>query len=630
MKTRNPDNQEFVIAENQTAKMTIVLEEDNSMTANFAAEELSRYLTMMTGAEFPVSRGPASGNNGLIILRKRKASGNPRNDGYAIQTRKGNLYLLGDNDRGLLYGVYAFLESLGARWFEPGTAGEDIPLHSTLTIPKLNISDKPAFDVRGFTVTACGPVCPQVGLTFGELTEGQLTDLIDWTAKQKQNYISFLSSRIEVEARGWMPMVARETRKRGLILALGGHSWVNAPYGLGENWHEDPENLAYIAMLDGERKMPAALTQEFTAHARTQLCASNEKGVEKVVANAMKYIEDNPHVDALAMFAADNKNHWCECAECLKLSPTDLYMTFIKRLAEELKKRHPEKILIPAAYLETTVPPDKVDLSGTPDNVVTLFCRHSCVEHPLNAKECSSGGPPVFDFPRNQVNIPQGHNNDWFNAALNGWRERSQGPICVLDYSHWMVMGTSRYGDLLFPDPNTLQADLRYYQDLGVTGHVSVIHPLFSWPNALDAFLLAKLNWNPDLNLEETTRDYVDSFHKESNGRINSIISELRERLDRGSATKEDIDVITDYWAELKTFRPRDVKAKERAKRLALYLEYLLIRKRFNHLRQFEDRRSDATACLRELFNFYCRNQHRLQPYFEIIDLVVKKNFEFN
>ncbi len=632
--------QEFIIAENRVAKAAVVLEANPSLTMRFAAEELSGYLARITGGEFPVAQAEYSPEaSGLIILGGPRTAGahgiilpggSDRIDSYNFQIQNSNLLLLGNNDRGLLFCVYSFLEHLGVRWFEPGPDGEDLPESPSLKVEPVNVSDVPAFEYRGFTVTACGPVCPQVGLTIGEITEHKIVDFIDWTAKKKQNYISFLSSRIEIESRGWIPVISSEMKKRGLMLGIGGHSWVNAPYGLGDNWHEDPENMQYIAMRDGERKMPVTLNQEMTAHARTQLCVSNEAGVQKVIDNAIGYIKQNPHIDVLAMFAADCMNHWCECEECMKESPSDLYIKFISRLSEVMRRECPEKLLQFAAYIDVLFPPEKRNLSPETDNTTMLFCRLSCAEHTLEDEECTESEPLNFNFPRNKIEIPQGHSNKWFNVVLKGWLKNYNGKICILDYSHWLQLRVARHGDLLFPNPEILQADLRYYKKLGLAGHISVIHPLFSWPNALDMSLLAELNWNPDINLEKTVESYLRGFYR-SGGEPVKILSELRYILGSQTAGESTIKTIEDYRDTLKKLRSsaENEKIRERLRRFNLYLDYLLLRKRFNYLKTLEDRKREATICLRELFNFYTANQSAIQPYFEIIDLIVKKNFEF-
>jgi hypothetical protein len=143
-------------------------------------------------------------------------------------------------------------------------------------------------------------------------------------------------------------------------------------------------------------------------------------------------------------------------------------------------------------------------------------------------------------------------------------------------------------------------------------------------------YLLAELNWDPDIDLGKTAGDYNRDFYG-SGEEPGSIISELRAILDSEKADENVIGVLETFRDKLKEL---EIKAdndnkKECLERFVLYLEYLLLRKQFNYLKTREDCKQQATACLRRLFNFYNENQSKIQPYYEIIDLIVKKNFEF-
>ena len=169
-----------------------------------------------------------------------------------------------------------------------------------------------------------------------------------------------MSSRIEIESRGWMPSVSREMKKRSLMLNIGGHSWVNAPYGLGDNWYEEPENMDYIAEIDGRRQMPTGLTQEMTAHARTQLCVSSKEGVKKSDRQHDRLSGKEPaNRCAVIVRRRQHKPLVRMQALACRIALPDLYLDFIFELGKELKKRCPGKMLQFAAYLDTMVPARK-------------------------------------------------------------------------------------------------------------------------------------------------------------------------------------------------------------------------------------------------------------------------------
>lgn len=62
---------------------------------------------------------------------------NLKNDGYILKTVGERLFILGQNDRGNLYGVYGLLENkLGCRFFTASL--ERVPAKETVTLEELD------------------------------------------------------------------------------------------------------------------------------------------------------------------------------------------------------------------------------------------------------------------------------------------------------------------------------------------------------------------------------------------------------------------------------------------------------------------------------------------------------------
>ena len=55
------------------------------------------------------------------------------------------------DDAGTLNAVYEFLRNLGVRWFAPGELGEVVPQQATIALPNVNKTVKPDFGMRRFT-----------------------------------------------------------------------------------------------------------------------------------------------------------------------------------------------------------------------------------------------------------------------------------------------------------------------------------------------------------------------------------------------------------------------------------------------------------------------------------------------
>ena len=105
----------MILTKNHTAHCRIILPERCDEVTRYAAEELSKYLGEITGADFPIGKEPSREGDILVGFDH----GDLPEEGYRYHTAGGHLHFLGKG-RGLLYGVYAFLEEeLGIRFFTP-------------------------------------------------------------------------------------------------------------------------------------------------------------------------------------------------------------------------------------------------------------------------------------------------------------------------------------------------------------------------------------------------------------------------------------------------------------------------------------------------------------------------------
>ena len=126
----------------------------------FAAEELTRYYTAMTGEILlrylekttdasPIYLGSPQwieNMTGLSAPVERL-----RYDGYWICVSKNQIIISGKEPRSVLYGVYRLLEDAGCQWMFPGAQGEIIPQHPALPFAEGEIIDNPDFEIRAST-----------------------------------------------------------------------------------------------------------------------------------------------------------------------------------------------------------------------------------------------------------------------------------------------------------------------------------------------------------------------------------------------------------------------------------------------------------------------------------------------
>ena len=123
-------------------------------TMNFAASELRSYLKKATGIELKVVKDDALEGEYEILLGecdRKETEGidfeSLGEEAYAIQTKGNDLLIEASSNRGILYGVYSFLEALGYRYYTPMV--EKIPEAEKVFVPsEIDLSWTPVFDYR--------------------------------------------------------------------------------------------------------------------------------------------------------------------------------------------------------------------------------------------------------------------------------------------------------------------------------------------------------------------------------------------------------------------------------------------------------------------------------------------------
>ena len=109
----------ITLANHGLAQAEIVIPAAASETNRFAARELARYLEAISGAAFSIHQDDypfySCADRLEVCVGPVNREGAPgtselKNDGYIRRTEGNRLFIAGENDRGILYGVYGFLE----------------------------------------------------------------------------------------------------------------------------------------------------------------------------------------------------------------------------------------------------------------------------------------------------------------------------------------------------------------------------------------------------------------------------------------------------------------------------------------------------------------------------------------
>ena len=142
-----------------------------------AAEDLVKYVNLMTGVTVPIvsaaeAKTLLSSSRPVIWLGRAALEANPRlaerlqatlkrkpvlrADGIALLREGNKIYLAGSNDESHYFAVAELLRAWGVRWFMPGAFGECVPEQSELAVGDLDLLYAPPFEARTFGVSWLG------------------------------------------------------------------------------------------------------------------------------------------------------------------------------------------------------------------------------------------------------------------------------------------------------------------------------------------------------------------------------------------------------------------------------------------------------------------------------------------
>jgi len=420
----------------------------------YAASTLYRYLYKATGSIVPfwsaLERCPRRSAEILIGNGVRGITVDTsalKEDGFIIRTVGEDIVITGRTPRGTIYGVYRFLELfIGFRCFTKDV--ETFDRMDELIVEDLDITDNPAFEYREvYFRSAFDP---------------------DFCVKNALN--------------SNMAHIPKE--KGGKLKFFNCHHSFNELVPPEVYFESHPE---YFALVNGER-----------LGTRTQPCLTSEGVFQVARANLRRWISENP--DCRVFSVAQNDWHnYCTCPACRALdekygTPAASVLTFVNRLADDIREDYPDVLLHTFAYQYTRKAP--LGLSAR-DNVIVRLCNIEC-----------SWDTPMREQAKNR---PQSEAAG-FVENLAQW-----GKLCKHLYIWDYACNFSNYL-MPFPNYHSLPENLRTYRDSGVTGMLQQGN--FSYGEAsgltdLEIYLAARLMWNPDRDADEIIDEFIRGVYGE-------------------------------------------------------------------------------------------------------------------
>jgi hypothetical protein len=156
-----------VVADKGKAIAVIVVSAKAGTWEKKAADDLARFIELMTGAKPKIASSAAADTPALIVgsaaleadptLRQalaKVAKKNPvlRADAIVLRRKGNRLYLAGSNDDSHYFAVVELLHRWGCRWYLPTEFGQCIPETTTLKVGALDYAYAPPFEVRNYWV----------------------------------------------------------------------------------------------------------------------------------------------------------------------------------------------------------------------------------------------------------------------------------------------------------------------------------------------------------------------------------------------------------------------------------------------------------------------------------------------
>lgn len=483
-------------------------------TANetFAAEELQLFIEEASGAKLDIQKEGESQADKYLSVGETKAADaagvKPAydellNNGFVLQTVEDDCYLKGYSDIGTRNAVYEFLSLC---FDYECYAADEICMVETkdLKLPAFELSVKPSFEWR-------------------EANNGDL--IRNATAAYRMRF----NQNEEIFVTGHL------THNSMTIVNPLVYDYTSEEY---KDWYS--ETLATNPLSGTGEMLPA------------QLCYSNADMEKVYIENLLKLLETSK--GSVMLMGMEDNVEWCTCEKCTASKEqygtnSAVIIKFANRVQEAVnqwfKEEHPDREptkLIFFAYYETVMPPvtydEKTDTYKAIDESVMLHEDLGIMYAPIGA---------TYAYPLTDTR------NAEAEKAIRGWNALTDNVytwVYSLHPSHAFIMIDTfevmqdNYKFLLENGTTFIFDQTDHYQETGSS----------SWSSA-KAYVMSKLQWNVNLNMEELLDDFFANYFDKAGDTMQALFNTEREWLvhvyqDLGASGKISDDLSSpDYWS---------------------------------------------------------------------------------
>ncbi len=270
---------------------------------------------------------------------------------------------------------------------------------------------------------------------------------------------------------------------------------------------------------------------------RAQLCLTNEEMRKELVKNLKERLRSNP----TATIASVSQNDWhgnCQCKNCAAIeqeegSPAGLMLRFVNAIAADIEPEFPNVAISTLAYQYTRKPPK---ITKPRHNVIVQLCSIEC-----------SFCKPLAD-----------ERNKAFADDIIGWSKISD-RLYIWDY-------TTNFRHYVMPHPNlrVLGPNVKFFVDHNVKGifEQGAYQSYGSEMAELRAWVLAELLWNPGLDGEKLTNEFIEGYYRPAAAEIKAYLKTTHDAVEQSgdwlgcfeshTAKFLNFDTLTRGWQHLK------------------------------------------------------------------------------
>ncbi len=475
----------------------ISLPENPTPRETFAAEELIKYIKIISGAELSISedlentiiigepkRNPLAEK---IISQENFEKAVPGPEGFIIQSSDNMLLLAGssshtgEQERGTLYAVYELFErffgcSLCAYTKDGVEAGEFIPESNNIELDDICYVKK-CSDVE--YRTAIVQYSEWVGNPNHSLNE----KFISWLAKNRYNRILTWADIYEGYKENGM---LKEAEKRGIMFSVGHHQAItmllphNGNKYFPEKYSETHPEY-YKLMEDGTR----FVVKNGDYNGQLILCMRNEELIAEMSRNVIKWSDENPQADVICLWPYDGKNEQCCCEKCKDFTKSENYAYFVNKIAENVSKDRSHIKIDKISYLDL------------------IECHDKKLSSSMIIDEA------VWHSKLRSVGRPDGgcYKDTEFEKNILEWK-KTGARVVYYDY----LMGIYSYRQKWLPTADEIQAVCKRFLELGIDGLGTQMEVYNMWNHIFNFYTYGRTAYDTTLSMEDNLECFSRIF----------------------------------------------------------------------------------------------------------------------